>query len=245
MTYTFFATVSRMKYIDRWALMRNSRQENLSEHSLEVAMIAHALCVIGNVRYGKNLNADRAAVIALYHDASEIITGDMPTPVKYYNSALRDAYKDVEHTAEQTLLHKLPEDLRGEYESILCGPGKAPAGQDANKNAPAGPDAGENAPGSEGLPDPDEETAGAGERAAWESEMYLRRLVKAADKISALIKCIEERESGNREFRSAGESTRAAVEAMARELPEVDDFLRDFLPAYGKTLDELSGESGV
>lgn len=203
MTYTFFATVSRMKYIDRWALMRNARQENLSEHSLEVAMIAHALCVIGNTRYGRNLNADRAAVIALYHDASEIITGDMPTPVKYYNSTLRDAYKDVEHSAERTLLAKLPEDLRGEYESILCGPGAAP-----------------------------------------ESEIYLRRLIKAADKLSALIKCIEERESGNREFRSAEASTRASIETMAQELPEVRDFLSDFLPAYGRTLDELSGENG-
>ena len=233
MTYTFFATVSRMKYIDRWALMRNSRQENLSEHSLEVAMIAHALCVIGNTRYGRKLNADRAAVIALYHDASEIITGDMPTPVKYYNSTLRDAYKDVEHTAEKTLLQKLPEDLRGEYESILCGPGTAPEGSSA----------GQNAPDAEDLPDGEKDTAGSGACAAWESELYLRRLVKAADKLSALIKCIEERESGNREFRSAEASTRASIETMAQELPEVRDFLSDFLPAYGRTLDELSGEN--
>ena len=234
MTYTFFATVSRMKYIDRWALMRNSRQENLSEHSLEVAMIAHALCVIGNTRYGRRLNADRAAVIALYHDASEIITGDMPTPVKYYNATLRDAYKDVEHTAEQTLLRKLPADLRGEYESILCGPGTAPESSEA----------GGNAPNPEGFPGEKNEPAGAGGCAAGESEIYLRRLVKAADKLSALIKCIEERESGNREFRSAEASTLASIEAMAQELPEVGDFIRDFLPAYGRTLDELSGESG-
>ena len=258
MTYTFFATVSRMKYIDRWALMRNSRQENLSEHSLEVAMIAHALCVIGNTRYGRRLNADRAAVIALYHDASEIITGDMPTPVKYYNAALRDAYKDVEHTAEQTLLRKLPADLRGEYESILCGPGTAPDSSDAGKCASdsgvevhslmginvSGSDAGGNAPDPAVLPGKPDEAAGAGGCAAGESEIYLRRLVKAADKLSALIKCIEERESGNREFRSAEASTLASIEAMAQELPEVGDFMRDFLPAYGRTLDELSGESG-
>ena len=99
MSYHFFAAISRMKYIDRWQLMRNSREENLCEHSMEVAMIAHALCVIGNVRYGKDLDADRAAVIGLYHDASEIITGDMPTPVKYYGDEIRTAYKKVEAVA--------------------------------------------------------------------------------------------------------------------------------------------------
>lgn len=198
-----------MKYIDRWALMRNSREENLSEHSLEVAMIAHALCTIGNVRYGRHLDAEKAALIGIYHDASEIITGDMPTPVKYYNDTIRDAYKDVEHTAEQHLLDKLPEDLRGEYEKILCDP------------FPSNPDS------------PDDENV--------RNERYMRRLVKAADKLSALIKCIEEKNSGNREFRSAEQSTRKAVDQMAEELPEVTDFLNDFLPAYGKTLDELSG----
>ena len=240
MTYTFFATVSRMKYIDRWALMRNSRQENLSEHSLEVAMIAHALCVIGNVRYGKELNADRAAVIALYHDASEIITGDMPTPVKYYNSTLRDAYKDVEHSAEQTLLAKLPEDLRGEYETILSGPNPpAAAGQIPD---PSDDSSGQEDP--EGTPENGESFPDEASLERYRSECYLRRLVKAADKLSALIKCIEERQSGNQEFRSAEESTQKAIEAMAGELPEVGDFLRDFLPAYGHTLDELSGDAG-
>lgn len=208
MVYTFFATVSRMKYINRWALMRNSREEDLSEHSLEVAMIAHALCTIGNVRYGRHLDAEKAALVGLYHDASEIITGDMPTPVKYYNSTIRDAYKDVERTAEQHLLDKLPEDLRGEYEKILCDP----SGTDHES---------------------DDES--------FENERYMRRLVKAADKISALIKCIEERNSGNQEFRSAEESTRNAIAKIAGELPEINDFLEEFLPAYGKTLDELSG----
>lgn len=199
MSYSFFATVSRMKYINRWALMRNARTENLSEHSLEVAMIAHALCTIANVRYGRKLDAEHAALIGLYHDAPEIITGDMPTPVKYANERIRTAYKAVEEQAERELLQKLPEDLRAEYENILCTP------------------------------------QGAGE-----SEQYLRRLVKAADKLSALIKCLEEEESGNREFRSAKRSTEQAVEKMAGKLPEVGDFLRDFLPAYGQTLDELT-----
>ena len=193
----FFATVSRMKYIERWALMRSSRPENLSEHSLEVAMIAHALSVIGNVRYNRHLDADKAALIGLYHDASEIITGDMPTPVKYFNADIRSAYKEVEAVANNRLLSQLPEDLRPAYEEIF------------HKSQ-----------------DPD--------------ELLLRRMVKAADKISALIKCIEEERSGNQEFHTAKASTEKALAEMAGDLPEVQDFLNDFLPSYGKTLDELT-----
>ena len=135
MTYNFFATLSRMKYIERWALMRNAREETLSEHTLDVAMIAHALCVIGNKRFGKSLNADRAALIGLYHDASEIITGDMPTPVKYYNDDLRDAYKEVERAAEQRLLKQLPEDLQDVYGEIF------PAGRLQRSGAGSGAEA--------------------------------------------------------------------------------------------------------
>ncbi|MCR5674805.1 MAG: 5'-deoxynucleotidase [Lachnospiraceae bacterium] len=202
MSYSFFATVSRMKYIDRWALMRNAREENLSEHSLEVAMIAHALCVISNTRYGKKLNAEKAALIGLYHDASEIITGDMPTPVKYYTSDLRRAYREVEAVAEDQLLRMLPEDLRDSYAAVFSEEGD-------------------------------------------ENEQYLRRLVKAADKFSALIKCMEEREAGNLEFRTAELSTRESIEKMSRDLPEVRDFMIDFLPSYGNTLDELIGAQGL
>lgn len=196
MTHNFFATISRMKYIDRWALMRNSRNETLSEHSLEVAMLSHALCVIGNARYGRQLDANKAALIGLYHDASEIITGDMPTPVKYYNSEIQEAYKDVEKIAEYKLLNELPQDIRAAYESIFK------AGDD-------------------------------------ESEQYMRRLVKAADKISALIKCIEEEKSGNSEFHTAYKTIHASVETMMDEMPEVKDFIHEFLPPYGNTLDEL------
>ena len=198
MTHNFFALLSRMKYIERWALMRNARTETLSEHTLDVAMIAHALCVIGNVRFGKNLNADRAALIGLYHDASEIITGDMPTPVKYFNSDLRDAYKEVEHVAERRLLEQIPEDIRGAYAEIF-------EGTDT------------------------------------EEDKYMRRLVKAADKLSALIKCMEETGAGNGEFRTAQISTEKSVQKMAEELPEVKVFLEEFLPPYGSTLDELLG----
>ena len=196
MQSTFFALISRMKHIDRWALMRSSYPENLSEHSLEVAIIAHALCTIANVRYGRSLDASRAALIGMYHDASEIVTGDMPTPVKYPDPRLRDAYKRVEHEAEQTLLDKLPSDLRGAYADLF-----------AERD------------------DPD--------------DVYLHGLVKAADKISALIKCIDEAQTGNAEFRTAEATTRERVEELRARYPEVGDFLDEFLPPFGSTLDEL------
>ena len=197
MEYNFFATISRMKYINRWALMRNSRNENLSEHSLEVAMIAHALCSIGNVRYEKNLNADRAALIGLYHDSSEIITGDMPTPVKYYNPDIKEAYKEVEKIAEFKLLEKLPRDLRPVYEEIYKTDNTA-------------------------------------------DDKYMRSLVKAADKISAYIKCIEEEKSGNTEFSTAKKTIEKSLDKYSKDYPEVKDFIAEFLPPYGKTLDELN-----
>ena len=197
----FFATISRMKYIERWALMRSSRVETLSEHSIEVAMIAHALCVIGNRRYGRHLDAEKAALIGIYHDASEIITGDMPTPVKYANKDLKNAFKDVERQAERTLLSELPADLLPDFDSIFT---------------PENPD--------------DEE------------EQYMRKLIKAADKFSAYIKCMEEDDAGNKEFRTAKETIRQAVMKLRMEYPEVQDFCREFLPSYGNTLDELLGD---
>ncbi len=188
----FFAMLSRMKYIHRWALMRNSYPENISEHSLEVAMISHALANIGNVRLGKDLNADRAAVIGLFHDCPEIITGDMPTPIKYYNHDTRDAFKKVEDEASEKLLDLLPDDMRDAYSPLFF---------------------------------------------MDEADEYLWKLVKAADRLSALIKCIEEGKAGNREFDGA----RSGIEERLRqmELPEADIFISDFLPSYELTLDEL------
>ena len=191
----FLAIVSRMKYIDRWALMRNSRTENLSEHSLEVAMIAHALCVIANVRYGETLNPEKAALAAMYHDSSEIITGDMPTPVKYLNDEIRGAYKQVEKKAEAQLLDQLPDDLRKCYEEI------------------------------------------------YNTDQKTERYVKAADKLSALIKCIEEESAGNTEFRNAAQSTKRSLEEMKKDIPALNDFMEEFLPSYGRTLDELLGRA--
>ena len=191
--YSFFALAQRLKYINRWALMSNTRSDNLSEHSLQVAMIAHALCLIGNTRYGRKLNAERAALLVMYHDMPEIITGDMPTPVKYYDDDIRNAYKTVEEKAAEKLLGTLPDDLKEAYGPIVM----------------------------------------------MEEDPYLLKLLKAADKLSALIKCIEERESGNREFVMAERSTAKALEETASECPEVRDFMDEFLPSYGRTLDEL------
>ena len=188
----FFAMMSRMKYINRWALMRNSYPENISEHSLEVGMIAHVLALISNKKFGNHLNAERAAVIGMYHDCTEIITGDMPTPIKYYNRETKDAYKHVEEQATKQLLSMLPDYLYDEYESILF-----PQGQDE----------------------------------------YLWSLVKAADRLSAYIKCIEEEKAGNREFSSAKATIYEKITEM--NLPEVRVFLRDFAESYKKTLDEL------
>lgn len=189
---SFFAMLSRMKYINRWALMRNSYPENISEHSLEVGMIAHVLALISNKKYGNHLNAERAALIGMYHDCTEIITGDMPTPIKYYNRDTVKAYKYVEEQAAKDLLDMLPDYLRDEYEGILF---------------------------------PKEE------------EEYLWKLVKAADSLSAYVKCIEEEKAGNREFASAKSAVYAKLTEM--DIPEVRDFIRDFVEAYKKTLDEL------
>lgn len=189
---SFFAMMSRMKYINRWALMRNSYPENISEHSLEVGMIAHVLALISNKRLGNSYNAERAAIIGMYHDCTEIITGDMPTPIKYYNRDTKEVYKNVEEEAARQLLSKLPDYLYDEYVSLLL-----PAKEDA----------------------------------------YLWKLVKAADRISAYIKCVEEEKAGNKEFASAKASTYQKLTEM--DLPEVRIFMQDFAQAYKKTLDEL------
>ncbi len=187
----FFAMHSRMKYINRWALMRNVSSENISEHSNDVAVIAHALAVIKNIRFGGKLNAERAAFLGLYHDMTEIITGDMPTPVKYHSEDMREAFRQVEDKAGRKLLSMLPEDMRRYYESAF-------------------------------FPEKDDE--------------YLWKIVKAADKISALIKCIEEKNAGNNEFGKALESTKKAIEKM--DMPEARVFLEEFIPSFYLSLDE-------
>lgn len=187
----FFSLFSRMKNINRWSLMRNSTNESLSQHSLEVAAISHALAVIGNKRLNKNYDASKAALLGMYHDMPEIITGDMPTPVKYYNKDIRHCFGEIEKAAQSALLETLPDDLRSEYEELII---------------------------------PDEKT-----------ELYT--LVKAADKISALIKCIEEKKTGNIEFEAAQNSTMEAVKKMNCE--EADIFIEEFLGSFSLVLDNL------
>ncbi len=189
MQSNFYAVIGRMKYINRWGLMRNTRNENLSEHCLDVAMIAHALVIIDCRLFGGNLNPEHAACLALYHDASEIITGDMPTPVKYYNPEIRSAYAAAESAAEDKLVSYLPEYMREDIAPLI----------------------------------------------SHSSDEYTP-FIKAADKLSALIKCIEEIKMGNKEFADAERSTRAAVEAM--NLPAANEFLATFMNAYTLTLDE-------
>ncbi|MBQ3265560.1 MAG: 5'-deoxynucleotidase [Ruminococcus sp.] len=186
----FFAMLSRMKYIDRWGLMNNTKTENISEHCLETAILAHALVNIANIRLGEDLDTDRAAVIGMFHDAGEIITGDMPTPIKYFNPAIKDAYKAVEKVAQDRLISMLPEDLQEIYSPLISN-----------------------------------------------EDEVLERYVKAADKLSALIKCIEEVRMGNNEFLKAKEATEQSLISM--QLPALDIFMEECLPAYYLTLDEL------
>ena len=193
MSNKFYAMMSRMKNIYRWGLMRNTRRENLSEHSLEVAQIAHALAVINRKRLNGTANPQFVATVAMYHDTSEIITGDMPTPIKYYNSEIKAAYKQIEATAEKQLLDMLPEDFKEEFNDIY---------------------------------NPDELT---------------HRLVKAADKLSALIKCIEELNMGNREFMVAEKTIRKAIVDM--NAPEANIFLEEFIPSFELSLDEQRKDS--
>ncbi len=188
----FFAFTSRTKYINRWALMRNTRYETLSEHSAEVAQLCYALAVIGNQRLGKDYNCERASLLGLYHDTPEIITGDLPTPVKYYSKETKEAYKSVEKNATKQLLSMLPEDLLPSYDSLF-------------------------------------------KKKAEDKELW--KLVKAADKISGYLKCVEERKAGNSEFCEAEEKLLKSIEK--NELEEVQIFAREFLPSFHKTLDQM------
>ena len=191
MSYSFFALMGRMNCIDRWGLMRNTRIENIQEHSHMVAVLAHALAVIGREKYGSAVDPNEAAVAGLYHDASEILTGDLPTPVKYDNPAIKDAYKAVERVAAEKLLSMLPGELRPAFDPYV----------------------------------------------KEELDPALLVVVKAADKLAAHIKCLEELRAGNSEFKLAARQTRAALDAM--DLPELDYFIKHFLPAFELTLDEL------
>lgn len=190
MSSSFFAYIFRMRYIARWALMRNTRTENVEEHSYEVAVLAHALAVVGQEIFHKDVNPDRVATAALFHDAPEIITGDLPTPIKYFNPAIKSAYDQVEAVAQDKLLGMLPHELTEAYAPLLR------------------------------VEDP-----------------QVRCYIKAADKLAAWLKCLEERKAGNREFVQAEEETLHALKDM--NMDEVTWFLEHMGEAFGLTLDEL------
>ncbi len=192
MPYHFYAMMSRMKYINRWGLMNNTKNENISEHSQQVAIIAHCLVLIHNKRFGGHLDAERAAVLAIFHDSTEIITGDMPTPIKYFNPQINEAYKKIENVAADKLISMLPEDFKEDFEEII--------------------------------------------KANGEQDKELKKYVKAADKFSALIKCIEELRMGNDEFIKAKDTIEASLKNM--NLPEAEVFENEFLPSFSLALDE-------
>ena len=188
----FFAYLDRMKLIRRWGLMRNTVPENDMEHSLQTALIAHGISVLARVRYGREVDPERVVMIALYHDASEIITGDLPTPVKYKNPSIQDAYGEVEAHAREQLLDMLPNDMRPYFVNYVK---------------------------------PDEST-------------YEWRIVKAADRISAYLKCIEEEKMGNRDFAHAKTSVLQSITMI--DLPEVQAFMAEFVASFSLSPDELS-----
>lgn len=192
--YHFFAYMARLKLIRRWSLMRNTQPENDAEHSLQAAMVAHALAVLARDRYGRNVDPEHVLAMAVYHDATEVLTGDLPTPVKYHSDELRGAYRRVEQLASQRLLEMLPKAMRPAYVPYLL-----------------------------------EKDSGCAEE---------RALVKAADKLCAYVKCLEEQRAGNHEFDAACENIGAAL--AENPLPEVQDFLREFVPSFTLTLDALN-----
>ncbi len=191
--YHFFSYMARMKHIKRWGLMRNTREENIQEHSLQTAMIAHALALIKNRMFGGNVNAERVLALAVYHEAGEVITGDLATPIKYFNPEIKTAYKQIERVAEEKLVDMLPKALKGDYESLIL-----------DRDA--------------------------------EGELYA--IVKAADKICAYLKCVEELSAGNSEFEKAKNAIEKTIKEMDR--PEVNYFMETFVPSFELTLDELN-----
>ena len=188
----FFAYLNRMKYIERWSLMRSTRKENIMEHSQQVAVIAHALCEIGNSYFGKNHDSNKIAVISLFHECSEVITGDLPTPIKYFNKEINSAYKDLEDKSNEKLIGMLPDKMQKTYSEIL----------------------------------------------KHDDESMEYKIMKAADKISAYIKCLEELSGGNKEFLNAKETIQKELENSKME--EVKYFLENFIETFSMTLDELS-----
>lgn len=191
----FFAYIARLRWIRRWGLMRNAIEENVATHSWEVATIAHALALIRNRHFDGQVNVDRVAAAALYHDATEVITGDMPTPVKYHSSVMREAFGEIEHKAEDELLELLPASLKDDFATYV-------------------------------------------KESQWSDDVKV--LVKAADRLSAWLKCQAEINAGNKEFEPAALQIRQRLDT--ENLPEVRYFLDVFAPSYSQPLDHLLGD---
>jgi len=189
----FFSYMAKMKHIKRWGLMRNTREENIQEHSLQTAMIAHALAVIRNEVFGGQIDADRVMSVAVYHEAGEVITGDLATPIKYFNPGIKQAYKEIERHAEEKLVKMMPKEMQGVYEGLILGR---------------------------------------------EDDEEIYKIVKAADKICAYLKCVEELSAGNKEFEKAQANIKKAIKKI--ELPEVKYFMENFAESFDLTLDELN-----
>ena len=191
MSYNFFAYLNRMKYIERWSLMHSTKKENIMEHSEQVAQLAHALAYVSNKIYGNNVDVNACVTLAVFHESSEVITGDLPTPIKYYNNEIKVAYKELEKVADNKLLSMLPQEMRDDYKKIL----------EPDKNS------------------------------------YEYKLVKAADRLAAYVKCLEEIKSGNKEFSKAEKSIKKELENSP--LPEIKYFMDNFIKGFSLTLDEL------
>lgn len=215
----FLAYMYRLRHIKRWSLMRNTTEENVAEHSYHVALLTHVLCEIGNRIFGKKLNADRAAAMALFHDATEVFTGDIPTPVKHHNPKVLDSFREIEVMAAERLAGMVPEPLREAYAPLLTGK----TWRQAGGNGGHGRDSGD----------------GEG-RGASREQAELAKYLKAADLLDAYLKCTVELSAGNREFAVAGAQIKASIDRLA--LPEAEWFLAHFAPSFAKTLDELSDD---
>jgi 5'-deoxynucleotidase len=234
----------RLRHIKRWSLMRNTTRENVAEHSFHVALLAHLLCEIGNRVFGRRLNADRAAAMALFHDATEVFTGDIPTPVKHHNPRVLESFREIEALAAERLAAMVPEPLRDAYAPLLqgktwqrfeTGEGGMAAGP---QNAGTGQAEGRSA-GNEAFLRTDGRTQVAeSSRPADDPDAELRKYLKAADLLDAYLKCTVELASGNREFAVAQRQLKASLDKLA--LPEAEWFLEHFAPSFNKTLDELS-----
>ena len=191
--YHFFSFMAKMKHIKRWGLMRNTREENIQEHSLQTAMIAHALAIIKNTYFDGNVDAEHVMAIAVFHEAGEVITGDLATPIKYYNPEIKQAYKEIEKVAEKKLVGMLPKEMEAEYSKLILGR---------------------------------------------EDDEEIYAIVKASDKICAYLKCIEELSAGNREFEKAKVTLKKAIDKL--DMKEVKYFMKEFVPSFELTLDELN-----